>query len=171
MHAKKPRPAFQAVTLLAGVVMLLIIFVSVGYFFTLPDTEPSTSRSMIYHELDRNRSLWQKSRPDAYEYIVDRNCMLCAPEYREPFRVTHRQSVSEFRFDDDSSWSGSQNPPEPVDIPALFDRIELALRNERGVQAFYDADFGFPSIVRIAGESGSLDDEMAYDIREFRALP
>lgn len=168
MLKRKHKPGFQTPTLLAGVIMLMIIFVSAGYILTLPGTDPVTDRDPQLLELDEQRDLWQRRRPDAFEYVVDRNCN-CSADFAAPYRVSVDDSGTTFRFDADYGASGGPaRPPEPADIDQLFNLVEAAFVSGHSVQVFYDSDYGYPAIARIGEDGYRAEQEFAFDVRDFR---
>ncbi|MDJ0918727.1 MAG: DUF6174 domain-containing protein [Woeseiaceae bacterium] len=170
MHSKTPKPGFQAATLLAGVIMLLIIFVSAGYILTLPAPDQAVTTDPQLQEIDEQRSLWKRRKPDAYEYVVDRDCN-CDAEYADPYRVTVNAAGKTFRFDADYGAPGLDNgPAEPADIDLLFDLIEAAIVSDHVVMVFYDSEYGYPSNARIIRDGASLDEEYTFDVRGFQVI-
>ena len=168
MKTKRQKPGFQTATLLAGVIMLMIIFVSAGYILTLPGTDPVAERDPLLLELDEQRSLWQRRRPDAFEYVVDRSCQ-CSAEFNAPYRVSVDNTGTRFRFDADYGASVAvERPPEAADIDQLFNLVEAAVVSGRSVQVFYDSDYGFPAIARIGADGYQNDEEFTFDVRDFR---
>ena len=168
MPLKKQKPGFQTPTLLAGVIMLLIIFVSAGYILTLPGTDPGAERDPQLRELDSQRDLWERRRPGAFEYVVDRSCD-CSADFAAPYRVLVDDSGTTFRFDADYSASvAAERPPEPADIDQLFNLVEAALVSGDSVQVFYDSDYGYPAIARISEDGNRAEQEFAFDVRDFR---
>lgn len=172
MAHHKTRSGIQAATLFAGVILLLIVFVSVGYFFVLPGDSFTEQRDPQLVELDENRMNWQRVRPDAYEYVVARRCD-CPRDYTEAYRVTTLQGQTSFRYEGDYRRELSARPrvpPQPVDIDGLFTIIEEARGDGASVQVFFDADFGFPAYVRITPEKDSAVAESGYEVRSFGTL-
>ena len=171
VHVKKSKSGFQTATLLAGVIMLLIIFVSAGYILTLPAPEQTadTSNPQL-QEIDAQRRQWQQRRPDAYEYVVDRDCD-CGADYSDPYRVTIDSTGKTFRFDADyGSPEFGYGPAEPADIDLLFDLIEAAIVAGHTVFVFYDSDYGYPANARIIRDGARLDEEYTFDVRGFQVL-
>ncbi len=171
MHKKKPRPGFQAATLLAGVIMLLIIFVSAGYILTLPAPDQNgASPDPRLEEVERQRNLWRRRQPEAYVYVVDRDCD-CPDDYAEPYRVTVDATGTSFRYDGDyrSSLFGDR-PEDPADIEQLFDLVQAAIVSGQSVQVFYDTEYGYPAIARINREDARPVEEFAFDVRDFRVI-
>ncbi len=170
MHAKKPKPGFQTATLLAGVIMLLIIFVSAGYILTLPAPDQAVTTDPQLQEIDRQRGLWRRREPDAYEYVVDRDCN-CDSDYADPYRVTVDATGKTFQFDAGYGEPGiDDGPAEPADIDVLFDLIEAAIVSDHVVMVFYDSDYGFPANARIIRDGASLDEEYTFDVRGFQVI-
>ena len=168
MKTRNRKPGFQTATLLAGAIMLMIIFVSAGYILTLQGTDPVAARDPQLAELDSQRKLWERRRPDAFEYVVDRSCD-CSAEFNAPYRAIVGDAGTLFRFDiDDGGSVTAQRPPEPADIGQLFNLVEAALVSGRAVQVFYDSDYGYPAIARIGTDGYDGEQELAFDVRDFR---
>ena len=170
MPTRRQKPGFQTATLLAGVIMLLIIFVSAGYILTLPGPGPDAERDPQLLELDGQRDLWARRRPEAFEYVVDRGCD-CAADFTAPYRVIVGATGTTYRFDADYGASADAPlPPEPADIDRLFDRLEAAIVAGHAVQVFYDSDYGFPAIARIVEDGDRAGQEFTFDVRGFRTI-
>jgi len=160
---------FQITTPIAAVILLLILFVSVGYFVveTIPDLPPDNSE--VLAELKRHRDLWARERPAGFRYVVDRECD-CADDVKRPYTVTESggKRQAEYPIPVEAA-SGEQllAPSEPVWLDDIFQRIDDADAEKLAVTARFDASFGFPTqvVIRRAGESGEIVEE--YEIRDF----
>lgn len=108
---------------------------------------------------------WQRREPSAYAYSVDRDCV-CPEKVRETYVVIVQDGTtrSELKYD------ANTRPPEPLDIHAIFELLEDALRNADSVSVTYDTEYGFPDNLRIDWRSQAPDDEQAFYIRELRLL-
>ncbi len=167
----KPKPTFQVATLLAGVVLLMIVFVSVGYFFTIGDIAPPKDPAVA--EVEQRQAQWLATRPSSYEYTVDRECY-CAPDYREPYTVTVDGSLRSFSYSrtfEKPNLDQSLNPPEPVSIDDLFQLLYNAAQHADSLSVSYDSEFGYPETIRIDWREMQADDEQYFTIRDFTALP
>ncbi|MEM1175872.1 MAG: DUF6174 domain-containing protein [Pseudomonadota bacterium] len=167
----KPKPAFQIATLLAGVVLLLIVFVSAGYFFTLG--EIGATKPPIVAELERQEALWRASEPTYYGYTVDRECY-CAADYREPYTVTIDGGLRSFGYSrglQAANPGAPQTPPEPVTIDDLFQLLHNAATQADTLSVSYDSEFGYPETIRIDWQEALADEEQYFTIRDFRRLP
>jgi hypothetical protein len=78
---------YQSTTLIAGVFLLLILFISVGYFFLIPPPDEPPQVSTLVSELQENQRAWEDSRPLSYRYVVERSCY-CSREYVTPYIAT-----------------------------------------------------------------------------------
>lgn len=135
----KQRPTrfsgFHPTSLIAGVLLLLILFVSAGYFFFLHEPGLSPDRQAALTELQLRRSEWQAERPPAFRYEVERQCE-CPLDYTEPFTV-----VEYLDDPDNEAW-----------IDGFFEAIEAGLLAGERVAVIYDPRFGYPADFTIGSE-------------------
>lgn len=163
---------FHIITPIAAVILLLIVFVSVGYFVieTIPAVPPDNSE--VLRRLETSRSLWARKRPVAFRYVVERDCS-CADEIRRPYIVTEQsgQRRAEYPIPVESA-GGAQlrEPTEPAWLDDVFERIAEADAQSLAVTARFDSSFGFPSrvIIRRGAEADEIVEE--YEIRDFEVL-
>lgn len=146
------KTAYQSTSLLAVVVLILILFVSVAYFFSIPDPASPPRQTELLAELDANRALWDENRPLAYRYVVDRNCF-CEPLYTKPYVATeqlgHRRAT--YPIDEQPlSADLAATPQSPNWIDDFFGVIEEAIFDSGLVEVSYDARFGFPNKIIIS---------------------
>jgi len=144
-HRAPRKPGFQPTSLIAGVLLLLVVFVSVGYFFFLAGSGLSPAQEASLAQLHQRRDEWQVRRPPAFRYEIERECE-CPLDYVEPF------TVIEYRDD----------PENQAWIDEYFERIEEAIRAGTDVAVRHDPRFSYPNDFRIA-------DEQTY-IRDFEVL-
>ncbi len=167
----KTKPSFQVATLLAGVVLLMIVFVSAGYFFTIID--PGPPKDPVIAELDQRKAQWTANEPSSYSYTVDRECY-CTPDYREPYTVTIDQGFRSFGYSrtfETPNLTRAGGPPEPVAIQDLFQLLNNAALHADALSVSYDSEFGYPETIRIDWQEAQADDEQYFTIRDFRQLP
>ncbi|MFV1987698.1 MAG: DUF6174 domain-containing protein [Gemmatimonadota bacterium] len=122
-------------------------------------------------ELNAARALWAANAPDAYAYRFQRLCF-CGSEVVRGVRieVAGGQVVSVVPVDD--------GPPlqTPIDefptIDDLFDEILSAIEAEADqLLATYNAELGYPVDVAIDFIFEAIDEEMAFEVREFTPSP
>jgi hypothetical protein len=171
-HRPWRRTGFQATTLIAVALLLLILFVTAGYFFTLATPGTMPVRDGLQSAFERNAELWDGRRPDAFEYVVERSCF-CAPDYRQPYRVRESGSERSARYasplaPDAREYRGS--PPEPVWIEDLFSLVERAIAEADTVEVGYDPAWGFPTSISIDWSQQAADEEQRFSVRDFRVL-
>ena len=158
--------AFQATTLIAGALLLLILFVSAGYFFWLPqggDADPAVAAPVARH-WDR----WRKAEPRAYRYVVRRSCD-CSRDFLAAYTVTVEDGRASAAFDipvESSDGGFVDVPPEPDTIEDIFAAIRSANANGDDVSAGYDRRRGFPVAVTIRTRSGNT----GWEVRDFQVL-
>lgn len=146
-HRGGRRPAFQATALIAGVVLLLFVFVSVGYFFFLAEQGLSTAQQDLMLQLQTRRDEWREKRPPAFRYEIERDCE-CPLDYIEPFTVV------EYRDDpDNQAW-----------IDDYFARLEAAIVAGGDVGIRYDPRFSYPNDFHIADEQTFIRD---FEVLEY----
>lgn len=144
-HRAPRKPGFQPTSLIAGVLLLLVVFVSAGYFFFLAGSGLSPADEASLAQLHERRDEWRARRPPAFRYEIERECE-CPLDYIEPF------TVIEYRDDpDNQAW-----------IDLYFERIEEGIRAGSDVTVRFDPRFSYPNDFQIA-------DEQTY-IRDFEVL-
>lgn len=167
----KSKPAFQTATLFAGVVLLMIVFVSVGYFFTIVDAPPPEDPAAI--DVATREAQWVQNQPARYRFTVERECY-CPPEYRKPFTVTVENGLRSFSYSrtfEQSTTGATPAPPEPVAVDDLFRLLHNAARYADSLSVSFHSEFGYPEIIRVDWSDHRADDEQAFIIRDFQALP
>ncbi len=159
-------------TLITVALSLLILFVTGGYFFVLNRPEPDTAQSPSEAAFDSNLALWQSRRPEAFEYIVERDCF-CLPEYRQPYLVRvigNRRSVAYASPLEQDSRLYQGEPPQPVYLDDLFTLAARALRDADDFDIVYDPAFGFPTRLVVDWSLRQADEEQRFTVRDFQAI-
>jgi hypothetical protein len=171
-HRPWRKTGYQITTLIAVALLLLILFVSAGYFFALDQPALNPGREPLEAAFARNLDLWNSRRPVAFDYVVERDCV-CAADYRRPYLAReNRQSraaayTSPLADVDDTA---STAPPEPVWLDGLFELIADAIRNAAAVTVAYDPAFGFPTRVDVDWSGQTADDDQRFRVRDFRVI-
>ncbi|MEO1201202.1 MAG: DUF6174 domain-containing protein [Pseudomonadota bacterium] len=164
-RGKRQRLPFQVTTLIAGALLLLILFVSAGYFFWLmPVDDGADGPSVVAGHYER----WREREPEAYRYVVRRSCD-CAREFLAAYTVTVRDGVTTHRFPipvEAGSGGFLESPPEPDTIDDVFAAIAEATEAGRDVTAGYDRELGFPVAVMIRDRRGNR----GWELRDFETL-
>ena len=165
----KPKTGSQVTTPIAVLILLLILFVSTGYFYfeTVPGLPPD-NRDVLQRVADAEQ-LWSEQRPSRFRYVVDRDCD-CDRETRQSYVATEANGVRSAEYPIPVESADGQQliaPREPVYIDELFESVRSADAESRAVTARFDAAYGFPINVVIHAESG-IDER--YDIRDFERL-
>ncbi len=140
-HRSERKSNYQPTSLIAGVLLLLILFICVAYFFFLHQPGLSSDQEADLAELHDRRTEWEDERPPAFRYEVERRCE-CPLDYTEPFAV-----VEYLDEEDNHSW-----------IDAYFTLIEATMRAGEPVSVSYDARFGYPNDFTIANEDTFIRD-------------
>jgi hypothetical protein len=146
-HKEKKKTGFHPTTLIAGVALLLILFVCVAYFFFAYQPGLSVDQEAALAKLQERRAEWETKRPPAFRYEVERSCE-CPLDYIEPFDVV------EYRDD-------------PANVPWIDDyfvKIELAMLSGETVPVRYNPRFGFPNDFTIGEEETFIRD---FEVLEY----
>ena len=153
---------FQTPTLLAGAVLLLLVFVSAGFLLTLSQDEPTHTRKL--RDTDKQTmARWQLERPAGFRYLVQRRCE-CDARLQRPYRVTETGQSwhAEFLV---APQAGDQLPPNPE---TSGDIIELALlADELGTltSARLDPVWGYVAFLQIDDGAAS-----SFEILDFELI-
>lgn len=163
---------FQATTLIAVAMLLLILFVSAGYMLLIPTADEQNYDSGAAAELQRNRELWERSRPASFRYIVDRSCF-CGAEVTTPYRATEERGLKRAAFRTEIESSAGDflaEPEQPLWIDDIFDQIAEAIASnmETTVDVRYDARYGYPLVADI--RYPMPDAYFTYEIQDFEVL-
>lgn len=133
--------------MIAGVALLLILFVCVAYFFFAYRPGLSADQEAAMAQLQVRRAEWESKRPPAFRYVVERHCE-CPLDYIEPFDVVE--------YLDD--------PANVAWIDEFFVKIELAMLGGESVPVRYNPRFGFPNDFTIGEEETSIRD---FEVLEY----
>lgn len=140
-HRNGKKTNFQATSLIAAALLLLLVFVSVGYFFFLAQPGMSPQHEAMLSNLQLRRGEWEEKRPPAFRYEIERECD-CPLDYIEPFAVVeYRDEV------DNHAW-----------IDEYFQTLEAALRLAQDVSIRYDPRFSYPNDFHIDAEQTFIRD-------------
>ena len=170
--AYKPETKYQATSLIAVVLLLMIIFVSVGFFFFLAKPEELALRTAMTESFEAAAARWRERRPPAYRYVVDRYCD-CPPEVDRAYVVTVDGSGRRAEFPipvESSAGLLLDSPPSPVWLSSLMSEIEQTLRDDRPVEVRDNYLFGYPEFVDLAPGAGKPGTVTRFEIRDFEVL-
>jgi len=140
-HRSWRKTGYQPTSLIAAVLLLLLIFVFAGYFFTLYESGLSPEQETLLARLQENRLAWQEKRPPEFRYVVQRDCE-CPLDYTEPFTV-----IEYLDEPDNQAW-----------IDGFFATIEKAILDEVAITVSYDPRFNYPNDFAIAAEQTFVRD-------------
>ena len=171
-RSRKPKYGLYITTPIAAVILLLIVFVSLGYFFleTIPGLPPDNSQ--VLREMENSRAIWQARRPGSFRYVVDRDCD-CASESKRPYVVSEtggqQQAVFPVPVESDD---GRQlhAPNDPIWIDDTFALISSADIQNQAVSARFHPELGFPVEIIIRQKPYTADTIATYEIRDFEIL-
>ena len=122
-------------------------------------------------ELSDARARWRASRPDAYAFTLQVGCF-CIAEVTSPVIVeVHGTTVVSRRYEAtgesvDARWAAAF-----PSVDGLFEVIESAVAGGADrLHTEYDPTRGFPREIFVDYYENMADDEMAYVVRDLRAL-
>ena len=130
-RAYRPETKYQVTSLIAVVLLLLIVFVSVGYFFFLARPDQFAAQNELSRAFADATALWQERRPAAYRYVVDRQCN-CPPEVDRAYVVTVDRDGRRAAFSipvESSAGLLLDRPENPVWLETVVDDIARALES------------------------------------------
>jgi hypothetical protein len=168
----QPTTRYEFTTHVAVVLLLLILFVSVGYFFFLGKPDEHALRLELAAALETSLATWERQRPGAFRYVVDRSCD-CPKEDSTRYIVTSRGGQREAEFPipvESSAGIFIMVPPNPVWIEDIFGLAEEAVASGLAIEARYHQRYGFPEFVVIKPDEGAPGTFEKYEIRDFEAL-
>ena len=119
-------------------------------------------------DLDRARDRWYATNVYEYEVTVDRRCEC---QYTGPIRMLVRDGIPVAAVD---RYSGAQVPLSVLryypSVEELFDLIDDALfgRQVNNVDVSYDHSYGYPRVTYIDYDRFYTDDDITYQLSEFR---
>lgn len=121
------------------------------------------------HDLERARDRWYATSVYEYEVTVDRRCQ-CT--YTGPIRMLVRGGVPVAAVD---RYSGAPVSLSVLryypSVEELFDLIDDALFGSTSdVDVSYDHSYGFPRVTYIDYDRFYTDDDLRFELREFRVL-
>jgi Family of unknown function (DUF6174) len=163
---------YQSTAHIAVILLLVILFIAVGYFFYLTDEEVPDQRQFALQELAARRTAWVSARPAAFRYVIRRSCF-CPARITRPFEVTERDGIVRATVPVGSEAGlqpGDSILPDVRSIDEVFDLAERAIRDSDAVAIDYDPAFGFPVNIRIDWHADTVDDEDSYGITDFVVL-
>lgn len=156
---------YQVTSHLAVILLVLILFVAVGYFFFLAKPDEQANRLDLMAEFEANSALWTRERPSRISYSIDRTCD-CPAEDGRPYQVRETDGQRSARFPipvEASDGTTISVPPRPVWIDDIFGIIERALRSGIDIDVRYDQALGYPRSV-------SIGPDEQYEIRDFERI-
>lgn len=158
----RPQESYQITSHIAVILVVLILFLAVGYFFFIGQPGEQARHMEELDELVSSRALWQSRRPVSYQYVVDRVCN-CPDEDDRAYLVIVRDGQQSAQFPipvESSTGILITAPPRPVWIDEIFAVVELALQENADIDARYDRSWGYPRTVIIGPAE-------QYEIRDF----
>jgi len=163
---------YQSTTHLAVVLLLVIVFVSVAYFFAIPDSRIPAQQAEILDDLQTNREIWLNRRPLSYRYIIRRTCF-CLEEYVEPYIATEERGHKTASYRSHIQTRSGEilaTPPDAIWLDNLFDVVEQAVSEGDKVTVNYDSRYGYPALVNVNRGHKATDADDRYEVRDFEVL-
>ena len=166
------RGVYQSTTHIAVVLLLLILFVTAGYFVLIPAPDSSSRSDAMLAGLERNRENWENNRPLSFRYVVRRSCF-CESVVEAGYVAMERRGQKTAAFQvpvESGSGEFLDAPPNPVWIDDIFRELLAAMDvNPRPViDIRYDARYSFPASVNI--QYTQRDIYVGYDLQDFEVL-
>ena len=162
----RPDGRYQVTSHIAVILLVLIMFVSISYFFFLTKPDEDARRNDLLAEYEAASALWDSQRPPRFRYAVDRTCN-CPPEDDRSYVASELDGQRSAAFPIPvESVSGEliDSPPTPLWIEDIFGIIVRALRSGAVIEARYDQALGYPEFVVIGPDE-------QYEIRDFELVP
>lgn len=168
---RSPKPHHvPSTTLIAGVALLLILFVTTAWFFVLPETGRSPEMLALGERNEAMLAEWSARRPGEYRYVVERNCN-CSSDYTRPYAVSFVDGVHTVGwFRSLREEADLATPPDAVLVEDLFALIQRASAEADVLEVSYSARFAHPTRVVIDWSAEAADDEQRFDVRDFEVL-
>jgi hypothetical protein len=171
-RAYRPETPYQITSLIAVVLLLLIVFVSVGFFFFLARPDQFAAQNDLSRAFDEARALWQARRPAAYRYVLDRQCN-CPPEIDRAYVVTVDREGQRATFPipvESTAGILLDSPTSPVWLESIIADIGRALDGGENIVVRYNYLYGFPEFVDLAPGVERPDTVSRFEIRDFEEL-
>jgi len=156
---------YQLTSHIATILLVLILFISISYFFFFARPDERAQQLALQKELGVNQELWENRRPGSYRYVVERDCN-CPDEDKRAYTATEQAGQRRAKFPIPvESVTGIllTAPPRPVWIDDIFDVLARALGNGSNVDVRYDNALGYPKTVVISPDE-------RYEIRDFEVF-
>ena len=173
MHKRSWRKGvYQSTTHVAVALLLLILFVSVGYFFLIPQPGESQVNTALLKEMTERRAHWESNKRLSFRYVVRRSCF-CETEVLTPYIATEERGYRAAKFNvevESSSGGFLSSPSNPVWIDSIFSELADAFASKSLplVEVSYDKQLGYPSSVNI--RYPMPDAYFRYDIQDFEII-
>ena len=168
MSVYKPKTSYQVTNHFAVLLVLLIIFVSIGYFLLLGKPEETAANLAATDALAEARARWAENAPEHYRYVIDRACD-CPPETRAAYIVTVSPTGRSAAYPipvESAAGEALTAPPDPVWIEDLFGLVERPLLSGSAVEVTYHYLYGYPEIANL-NPGGQAN---RYEVRDFEVI-
>lgn len=171
---KRPRQnaVYQSTTHVAVALLLVLLFIFVGYFFFIPQSDESKQGSAMLAELQSQQANWERNKPLSFRYVVTRDCF-CDSEIVTPYVATEERGVktAAFRIEIEAG-SGEflSSPRNPMWISDIYSELATAFTSAQSplVEVSYDSKLGYPTNVSI--RYPMPDAFYRYDIQDFEII-
>lgn len=162
----RPDGRYQLTSHVAAILLMLIVFVSVGYYFFLAKPDEEAMRADLLAAYEAAAARWASERPARFRYALDRACN-CPAEDDRSYIATEIDGLRTAAFPIPvESVSGEliPAPPRPLWIDDIFGIIVRALRSGAVIDVRYHPALGYPEFVEIGPDE-------QYEIRDFERIP
>lgn len=172
IRTSNSKGVYQTTTHVAVALLLLILFVSVGYFFLIPQPGNSPENSAMFTEMKARQASWEQNKPLSFRYVVRRSCF-CGPEALTPYVATEERGykTAEFRVEIESG-AGEflKSPSNPAWISDIYSELADAFASENDplIEVSYDSQLGYPVSVDI--RYPMPDAYVRYEIQDFEII-
>jgi len=143
---------------------ILVVFVmGMGFYaiFWKPNHETNVAK---------NFALWERSKPLSYSYQISKACF-CPGEFPYTVLVSGNLEVAIPSEGQDAEYYDSLRlPQEPLTIGKLFEKIHIYSRTVAGLKIEYDNTLGYPRLIRVDHNLAAYDDEVSYEVTNFRVV-
>lgn len=135
----------------------------------VPDATADTPQDSPPETLEQAQALWAAKAVLGYQVTVTQTCF-CPPDLRQPLRV----SVVAGEVVQVEGLVQPLQQPDQLDtqrltVAGLFQFIaQSAKRDPHKLEVDYDAHFGFPRRIDYDGHPMIADDELRYELMDFR---
>ncbi len=121
-------------------------------------------------DLERAITLWEESEIDSYSYTILLVCFCDFPAGEKIEVTVKSNSFDVATIQNGDSKSEDELDGIPLSMEAVFEMIgKMYASQPQVLKVKYDERLGYPISIRLDGSVRTFDDEVSYNISEFRA--